>query len=652
MAWLVARLALPVLFLFFPRQSALTSGPRNLSCYRILSLAVYECSWQYEGPDLGVSHFLRCCLNPGSCCCFAAGSATRLQFSDQDGVSVFSTVTLWVESQVENRMQKSAAISLKLYNFVKYDPPSPQDIKVSGAAGKLLMEWEIPEKQNGAEVRFRRRSPRSPWTLRDAVQEFQLQRRKLGDSGGPWSDWSSSVCVPAASSPSHRINCSVKLLRPNGRRRLTLQASPQLELPEGCHQTTPGMEVTYCLHLHRLSCPDQTTANWTPDQKKQLHLSGAAYNLTIVSKSIFGPGLNQTCHIAADEHTGTSAEPGALNISTGAKGTTMQWPGQSRGMTYYIEWQPHGQDQSHATCTLMTPQTLDIDGMVTHTWSPAPEAVGQEGCYRITIFASQHPKRPFSWSTVLSTYHFWGYASGAGVPEHVSVRKHSADSMLVQWTESLLSSCPGILKGHIVHCWDMDSKQVSEYILNATRTHLTLHGLQPGMTYTVRVRADTVLGPGAWSEPLQFRIEVPVSHLSIFLASLGSFVMVLILGVLGYFSLNRVAQHLCPPLPTPCDSTAVEFSSSHRKQVWQWTRPTALPEAAPVQEALVVETFWDREEANGPDTTEPPEGKELLPEAQADAPSPSGPQGLMEGLPLFSDLIQSPKLGYVQHNEA
>ena len=32
----------------------------------------------------------------------------------------------------------------------------------------------------------------------------------------------------------------------------------------------------------------------------------------------------------------------------------------------------------------------------------------QKECYRITIFASAHPEKPTSWSTVLSTYHFGG----------------------------------------------------------------------------------------------------------------------------------------------------------------------------------------------------------------------------------------------------
>ena len=44
----------------------------------------------------------------------------------------------------------------------------------------------------------------------------------------------------------------------------------------------------------------------------------------------------------------------------------------------------------------------------THSWSQESGALEQKACYRITIFASAHPEKPTSWSTVLSTYHFGG----------------------------------------------------------------------------------------------------------------------------------------------------------------------------------------------------------------------------------------------------
>ncbi|XP_023408002.1 interleukin-12 receptor subunit beta-1 isoform X4 [Loxodonta africana] len=578
MGWLVAKLVLPVLLLLFPRQSAgacgaseccfqdppyshtdsgSALGPRDLSCYRILSTGSYECSWRYEGPATGVSHFLRCCLSPGRCCYFAVGSATRLQFSDQDGVPVLHDITLWVESQVANRTEKSPEISLLLYSFVKYDPP-PKDIKVSRTAGQVLMEWKTPDGQDNADVQFRHRTPGSPWKLghcglqddtglescrcpleKDAAQEFQLRRQRWLRSqapGGPWSSWSSSVCVPA--------------------------------------------------------------------------------------------------------------EPRTLNISVGAKGTTMHWAGRVEATTYCIEWQPHDQDKSRATCTVTAPQALDQAGMVTHSWNPASGAMEQEGCYRVTIFASTRPKKPTSWSTVLSTYHFWGNASRAGTPQFVSVKNHSADSVSVHWAESPLSSCPGVLKGHVVRFWDEDSSQVSEYEVNATETQVTLRGLRPGVTYTVQIRADTAAEQGAWSKPQQFSTEVQVSHLIIFLVSLGSFVSILVLGILGYFSLNRAAQCLCPPLPTPCASSAVEFPGSQGKQVWQWTKPEGFPEEAPPQEALVVETFWDKGEGPGLDSAGSLEETQLAPEDQAEALRPGRQDGLAEGHPLLSgDLMQSPRLG-------
>ncbi|KAI4569239.1 hypothetical protein MJT46_006533 [Ovis ammon polii x Ovis aries] len=361
-----------------------------------------------------------------------AGSATKLQFSDQDGISVLHNVTLWVESRAANRTEKSPNVTLNLYSSVKYDPP-PGNIKVSKSAGKLRMEWETPARQDGAEVQFRHRTPGSPWKLGDCghqddagfesclcplemdmAQEFQL-RRRLGPGvpGGPWSSWSSPVCIPP--------------------------------------------------------------------------------------------------------------EPGLLNISAGANGTTMHWPARAQGMRYCIEWQLQGQEENLAACIVTAPQDADAAGM----------------------------------------------ASAAGSPQHLSVRKLSQDSVSVDWTPSLLSTCPGVLKEYVVYFQEEDSNQASELHVKPTETQVTLQGLRAGTAYKVQVRADTAKWRGAWSQPLHFTIEVQVSELSdlsIFLASLGSFVSILLLGIFGYLSLNRAVRHLCPPLPTPGASTAIKFSGSQGKQ--------------------------------------------------------------------------------------
>ncbi|XP_061044617.1 interleukin-12 receptor subunit beta-1 [Eubalaena glacialis] len=616
-------------------DSGLASGPRDLNCYRILSNAGYECSWEYEGPVAGVSHFLRCCLKPGRCCYFAAGSATKLQFSDQDGISVLHAVTLWVESRAANWTEKSPNITLNLYSSVKYDPP-PGNINVSRSAGQLLMEWETPAHQDDAEVQFRHRTPGSPWKLgdcgrqddagfesclcpleTDTAQEFQLRRRlRPGVRGGPWSSWSSPVCIPPEPPPQAKVRFSVEQLRPDGRRQVTLHEQlPQLELPEGCRGPDSGMEVTYYVRLHMLSCPCKAKAMRTLRLRKKLILSGAAYDLVVVSRNRFGLGPNQIWHIPAYTHS----EPGVLNISTGANRTTMHWPARAQGMTYCIEWQPQGQDESLATCTLTAPQDRDPAGMATHSLSQGSGAMWQKECYRITIFASAHPEKPTSWSTVLSTYHFGGNASEAGIPQRVSVKKLSQDSVSVDWTPSLLSTCPGVLKEYVVRCQDEASNQVSELSVKATETQMTLRGLRAATAYKVQVRADTAKWRGAWSHPLRFTVagggsppaqalllpEVQVSelsNLSIFLTSLGSFVSILLLGIFGYLGLNRAVRHLCPPLPTPCASTAVEFSGSQGKEVWQWTSPADFPEEVSQQEALVVNISWDKGERADMDT--------------------------------------------------
>nr|XP_019592638.1 PREDICTED: interleukin-12 receptor subunit beta-1 isoform X3 [Rhinolophus sinicus] len=569
-----------------PPDSA--SGPRDLSCYRIFD-AGFECSWEYDGPAAGVSHFLRCCLKSGRCCYFAAGSATKLQFSDQDGISVLHTVTLWVESWVTNRTEKSPEITLNLYNSVKYDPPPSGDIKVSMSAGQLLMEWETPARQDGAELQFRHRTPGSPWKLGncqrqddadfgenngesclcpleiDTAQEFQLRRRQRprpGASASPWSSWSRPVCVPPGTPPQPEVRFLVEPLASNGTRRVTLQVQrPQLQLPEGCRGPKSGAEVTYHLHLHMLSCPCKAQATKTMRFRKTLHLSGAAYDLAVFSCNRFGPGPNQSLHIPADTYT----EPRALNISVRTSGTTMRWPAQASGLTYCIEWQPQGQDGSTANCTLTTPKDQDPTGMVTHHWSQASGAMQQTTCYHIIIFASSRPEKPNSWYTLLSAYHFGG----------------------------------------------------NELSVNATETQVILRGcLGAGANYSVQVRADTATMKGAWSQPRHFHMEIQVfqlSILSIVLISLGSFLSILLLGALVYLSLNRAFRHLCPPLPTPRASTAVEFPGSQGKQAWQWTSPADFLEEEEEEEALVVTMPWDKGEGPDLDTSGPLKDKMELP---------------------------------------
>lgn len=56
------------------------------------------------------------------------------------------------------------------------------------------------------------------------------------------------------------------------------------------------------------------------------------------------------------------SEPGALDFSAGANGTTMSWPDWAPGLTYCIEWQPQDQNTSAATCALTTPKDQDPAG--------------------------------------------------------------------------------------------------------------------------------------------------------------------------------------------------------------------------------------------------------------------------------------------------
>lgn len=155
-------------------------------------------------------------------------------------------------------------------------------------------------------------------------------------------------------------------------------------------------------------------------------------------------------------------------------------------------------------------------------------------------------------------------ASVAGTPQHISVKTLGPDSVSVEWTPSLLSTCPGVLKEYVIRCREEDSNRVSgtwgrtglawggrglglssillcdpgdlnaplwvcflppepsllsigdpgnhgcfpsaELPVKPTETQVTLGGLWAGSTYSVQVRADTATLRGAWSQPQRFYI--------------------------------------------------------------------------------------------------------------------------------------------------
>ncbi|XP_062035425.1 interleukin-12 receptor subunit beta-1 [Lepus europaeus] len=590
----------------YPDADTDSSGPRDLSCYRVPG-AGYECTWRYAGPA-GAQHYLRSCLR--RCCYFAVGSSTRVQFSDQDGVRVLDAVSLWVETRVANCTERSARVTLRLHGWVRYDPPRG-DPRLLRASGRLRMEWSAADPEP-AELQFRRRTPGSPWEVGDcgpaagrrlrpgltalpppescecpleaaAAQEVQVRRRRLrsGAPDGPWSSWSDPVCVPPEELPKPAIWPSVEPLGPDGRRRLSLQGEPPpLELPAGCRGPAP---VSYVVRLRMLSCPCQPRAARTLRLDRRPLLSAAAYNLTLVAQHRLGTLPGQSWHIPADTRTGPQ------NVSVDAHGTTLRWAAGAPGTTYCIEWRPLP-DSSAAGCRLWA----ESAGTAVHSWSPGAGDLGQEQCYRVTVLASVRPQKPTAWSTVLATHVFGGNASRAGTPARVSLRTLGGGAVTVHWAPSVLGGCPGVLERYVVRLRE-DGGREWELPQDPALTELTLRGLPAG-AYTVQVRADTAWLRGAWTQPQRFRLAQPRPAPVPVLAALGGFLGVVVLGVLGLRGLSRASRLLCPPLPTPRASSAAQLPSALGQQTWLWSSPADFPEEVYPQQALVVEMARDESE--------------------------------------------------------
>lgn len=80
--------------------------------------------------------------------------------------------------------------------------------------------------------------------------------------------------------------------------------SPQPAVPEGCLGVKRGAHVTYLVNVNMLSCACQHQPSKTVSLGKTLSLSGAAYELAVVTKTRFGRSSNQKRHIPAQDLAG------------------------------------------------------------------------------------------------------------------------------------------------------------------------------------------------------------------------------------------------------------------------------------------------------------------------------------------------------------
>lgn len=89
--------------------------------------------------------------------------------------------------------------------------------------------------------------------------------------------------------------------------------SPQPAVPEGCLRVkrgAHGAHVMYLVDVNMLSCLCQQKPSKTVSLSKTLSLSGAAYELAVVTKTRFGRISNEKWSIPAQDLAGAQG-PGA-----------------------------------------------------------------------------------------------------------------------------------------------------------------------------------------------------------------------------------------------------------------------------------------------------------------------------------------------------
>lgn len=95
--------------------------------------------------------------------------------------------------------------------------------------------------------------------------------------------------------------------------------SLQPAVPEGCEGVRPGAQARYLVRVHMLSCTCQLLSRKTVSLGKPLSLSGAAYDLVVLTRTRFGRSPYLTWHLPAQELTGARG-PGAEHGGGGFEG--------------------------------------------------------------------------------------------------------------------------------------------------------------------------------------------------------------------------------------------------------------------------------------------------------------------------------------------
>ncbi|NXJ41346.1 I12R1 protein, partial [Ciconia maguari] len=485
-----------------------TAAAPGFSCWKQCGSRWFLCSWPPHGPAGNTSYLLTLCYKmPRLCQWFEAGTRTTYTLKHHH-VYVLTNATAWVEARWGDHVHRTPNLTLYLNEAVKPDPP-PAGMPFTKTGGQLRLQVpQLPCHRRGQqlqwEARFRRKDDRV-WTQvktpfagaggdrRDSQKltcalggngSFEVQlRNKPPHWSSYWSDWSSSIFVPAEILASPALSYQLGKLGRDGQRVLRLGWQRASE-EQG--------NVTYMLCARMLACrcgelaEEDGVVLGREVTAHNLTLSAAEYEILLTAANAAGTGPARQLRVPAEQRADLSFK----DISVAGGTVTAQWEALSPGFAYCFEQQP----PKRSVCS-----QRDFPAKSIHV--ERGRALETPACYRFAVHGWA-PAR--GWSTFALQHHYAGNASLA-VPIHINASTRNA-AVVLQWSPSPRAACPGALAKYLI-CHAAEGDNVTYGEADAAASHYTLQNLRPGTAYRVGVWEVTAQSGGTCSAWQHFQTK-------------------------------------------------------------------------------------------------------------------------------------------------
>ncbi|XP_078527292.1 interleukin-12 receptor subunit beta-1 isoform X2 [Lissotriton helveticus] len=551
-----------------------TSGPTNLSCYLTRDSSTAVCTWEDVASQIGTTYRLYYTENDDTSNqqMFSAGSSMQCTI-DKDYVIVKAFITVRVESCMSGCCYSSDNIALRLNDSVKYEAPAI--LNFSKLNGTLTMTWKRQKHVFLKRARYREEGS-IRWTEIDCMSQdinewkesefcqIQFQKNfpfeiqvchKRADVKNLWSEWSSSVKVPAEIVDGPELNYTVGNLSRSGHRKLDLNWK-EAKREEG--------DVKYNIYIKMVACPCEESVPPISGTSLSVNISETSYNVSIFATN--SAGSSPTNFYIIESHPEAGLDFRDISLS-GTDSVQVWWAPTKRSSSYCVEWHPVSEQNIQSLCRI---EAFEIKNF-TYKGRVDPMT-----CYRIAVYRYRVAPRTWNireedkiWKTLGSTYYY--KPSNKDLPRNVSVldiREHSA---VVTWDPFLTGECHGVLQKYNITIYPSHSKDSSkDEVAIISKTVHNFANLSAGIEYTVAIKGETEFGEETGIARIAFRTlktdetaalwKLPVICVGILLGVFST-------GGLSFVAVKRFKKIVCPEVPTPMDSVALTFSQDEMRQV-------------------------------------------------------------------------------------